>query len=161
LGYEEEKEMIKRRSFLKGLVAAFTGTAASESVLETLSANPKSVEISDHAEEKIFELTHGLLNETYIALFNNGKELIKDARGYARVKVNGDDWSILDGKAHNNKIIEFPKARWSWGDITSFAAFDAKEGGNMLFSGRFFNPRFVGIDDTPGIMVGDISLELL
>ena len=145
---------IKRRSFLKGLVAAVTGATA----LDTLSAKSVSLEqvtngeVTKHLEEKMLDLQPAT---PHVGLTCDGWEI--DGDGYKRVPHN--DWKIEDGQVSNREIT-FPKATGAWGNVTGFIITDALENGNKLAFGNFAHWGRVGKNDITKIEAGEIYISL-
>ena len=140
---------MKRRSFLKGLAAAFAGAGLSKAVsLEQVTNG----EITDCLEEKLLDLQPV---NTHVGLTCDGEEI--DGNGYER--VSHADWKIEDCQVSNREIT-FPKATTAWGKVDGFIITDGLKDGHILAFGNFAQFGKVGKNDVTKIEAGEIYISL-
>lgn len=63
--------------------------------------------------------------------------------GYARVEIEGHEWTNTDGELANDVEIVFPSPSGDWGTVTHHTFRDAATLGNMLFWAAIDTPRTV------------------
>lgn len=85
-----------------------------------------------------------------------GREV--SAEGYARAEATFRSGAVK-GLYFNLTPVGFDEAAEDWGFVTHFAAFDRREGGNMLFFAKLDEPLDVLFLDAPRVPAGELRVQ--
>jgi hypothetical protein len=121
---------IKRRNFIKGLLAGFTGLIISPS-------KNTAEENKENKEKYISNLSSDY--KIYLGLLYNGKEI--KCKGYKRIDVTGLFY-IKNGLLCNDENIIIFEAQNDT-EINQCALYDSKTNGNMLLSPTFYRSYII------------------
>lgn len=126
---------------------------------------------SDYLEKRLLNLVLGGVAyappaTVYLALYTaapdgetglGGTEVVGGAYGRLGIANNQAEWPAAAGtpslKVNANTHL-FQIATTDWGQIVSWALFDAANGGNVLYYGDFAQPRTILAGDTATVVAG-------
>ena len=118
--------------------------------------------LSNYGENAVLGLVRGAAT-FWLALFTdvpgeNGGGTEISGGGYARQQVSFAAPS--GGSMANSAAIEFPTATADWGTAAGWALFDAKQGGNLWWSGAVDVPKALYAGDIYRVNAGSLSLSM-